>query len=216
MSSFASVFVAKAKATPENVVPWAKTCQHAQINGHPGRCTHKIDTDNELGFAPLVIGFRYISSIVGILTAYHGLLRHITSILLLRRRCLHGIAWGSREWLLTVHVLRRVGRKMTVWVLSVDWRRRHGARRTASHLLLVLQLLLLLLTGLSILVRRRSTQGLLARLRRAVLLLLRRVLVRVHSERGGRGAGLLLLLHERVGVGRGGIALAGGLRRRLG
>lgn len=46
-------------------------------------------------------------------------------------------------------------------------------------------------------------------------MLLRRVLVRIHGERGGRGAGLLLL-NERVGVGRGGIALAGGLRRRLG
>jgi len=48
-----------------------------------------------------------------------------------------------------------------------------------------------------------------------MLLLLRGVLVGVHGERGGRGTGLLLL-NERVRVGRGRTALAGRLRRRLG
>ena len=147
--------------------------------------THKIDTDDELGFAPLVMGFRCISSIIRMMTAYHGLLRHVTSILLLLRRRLHRITWRARDGLLTVHVLRRVGREMAVRVLGVDWRRRHGARRAATHLLLLRLQLLLLLTGLvDILVRRRTAQRL-ARLRRAVLLLLRGVLVGVHGERGG-------------------------------
>ena len=169
-----------------------------------GRCrkqsTHKIDTDDELSFAPLGIGFRCVSSIVRVLTAYHGLLWHVASILLLLRRCLHGVTGRARHGLLAVHVLRRVGRKVAVRVLGVDWRRRHGARRTASHLLLLLllQLLLLLSSLVDILVRGRATQRLLAGLGRAMLL--RRVLVRVHCERGGRDAGLLVLLDERVVV----------------
>jgi hypothetical protein len=107
-----------------------------QINSGQRTGTHKINADDELGFAPLVIGFRCISSIVRVLTAYHGLLRHVTSILLLLRRRLHGIARRPRDGLLAVHVLRRVGREMAVGVLGVDWRGRHGARRTARHLLL--------------------------------------------------------------------------------
>ena len=106
-----------------------------------------------MSFAPLVIGFRSVSSIVGVLTAYHGLLRHVASILLLLlRRCLHRITGRARHGLLPVHVLRCVGRKVAIWVLGVDWRRRHWARRTASHLLLLLQLLLLLTSLVDILV----------------------------------------------------------------
>lgn len=120
--------------------------------------TYKINADNELGFAPLVIGFRCISSIIRVLTAYHGLLRHVTSILLLLRRCLHRIPWRARDGLLTVHMLRRVRREMAVRVLGVDWGRRHWARRAASHLLLLrLQLLLLLPSLVDILIRWRTT-----------------------------------------------------------
>lgn len=46
-------------------------------------------------------------------------------------------------------------------------------------------------------------------------MLLRGVLVRVHRERSRRGAGLLLLLDERVVVRGSRVALASGLGRRL-
>lgn len=52
MSSFASVLVAKAKATPENVVP----CTHAALvvvsRRASSKPTYKINADNELSLAP--------------------------------------------------------------------------------------------------------------------------------------------------------------------
>ena len=101
--------------------------------------THKIDTDDELSFAPL-IGFRRVSSTIIILTAYHRLLWHVASILLLRWGRLQRIARRPSDGLLTVHVLRCVGRQVAVRVLRVDWRRRHGRSGTAGHVLLLLTL----------------------------------------------------------------------------
>lgn len=87
MSSLASLFVAKAKATPENVVPCenalSERCSSTRERGGTG--TNKVDSDNQLGFAPAValdLGSR--------LAAIGG---GAGALLLLRRR--RGVAGGA-------------------------------------------------------------------------------------------------------------------------
>lgn len=55
ISSLASLFVAKAKATPEKVVP-CKSCQQLEpLQGISApRATHEIDTNNQLSLTPAV------------------------------------------------------------------------------------------------------------------------------------------------------------------
>lgn len=120
MSSFASVLVANAKATPEKVVPWDGQLSVPRPRGRASE-THEINADDELRFAPLTA-----------LNLSKSLLirRVLADLRLAVGICLrlHGVV-ARRGGLLVqlLLVLRRVG----VAAAGVDGRRWHGTGRSA-------------------------------------------------------------------------------------
>jgi len=120
ISSLASVLVAKAKATPEKVVPCIqRSANHAkrqEVRMDP----YKVNADYELRFTPLVaFDLRHTVLICRVST----LLLRIVSVALLL--LLHGIARWRRLLIQLLLMLRRI----CMSTASVDRRRRHGTVR---------------------------------------------------------------------------------------
>ena len=97
MSSLASVFVANAKATPENVVPYGLS---ARVGNRYSVQAYEIDSDNQLSLTPLT-AFYFCSSIQGVSTTA---MRHWLLSVPIRLLTLRWVAWRSRllvHWLLS-------------------------------------------------------------------------------------------------------------------
>lgn len=159
ISSLASVLVANANATPENVVPCCTMSQQRFLPSYLVS-TYKVNADNELRLAAVTTLHLCQVALVRVRSSN----RRAITIRLLGTAM--RIAW--RRWrLLSVHlllVLRRIG----MAAAGVDWRWRHGTAGSA-----LVRMLRCTETALvCVLVRRRSAELL---------------LLRVHGERGGRG-----------------------------
>jgi len=118
MSSFASVFVAKANATPEKVVPFV-TLATAASSRVCIRSTYKVDTDYQL--CPTSVRCFYFRwcSLISRMRSTHTWLR-----VAIAGRVLHWVAWGPGWWWLPVHGLTDVAARLSA---GVDGWRSHWA-----------------------------------------------------------------------------------------
>lgn len=124
ISSLASVLVANANATPENVVPYVH-CQSC-----PPRCrvkaTHEIDSDNELSFASRIVTLHFgWPAIIRVRALYR--LWPVAIWLMSLWRLPHGISGWRRLGVELLLVLRSVRMPSA----GVDRWRRHRTRRPA-------------------------------------------------------------------------------------
>jgi hypothetical protein len=130
ISSLASVLVAKAKATPEKVVPYA-ACQQSPPPSRRAIATYKVYADDELRLAAVVpFNLRQTPPVQRV-----GLRRTVAVSLLLLLHWVTG--WCGRLLLLlllllvlAVHVLLVLGR-VSVSAAGVDGRRWHWAGGSA-------------------------------------------------------------------------------------
>lgn len=131
MSSLASVLVANANATPENVVPYSNV---SIDTSHFTERTHKIDADNKLSLATVAaldLSHRVLSVVLG---------RHRRAAVAVRRvlygLMLHRVPW-RRIRLRLVHVLRCMAlRRVAVATAGVDrWWRHWTTRSTLVRML---------------------------------------------------------------------------------
>lgn len=135
MSSLASVLVANAKATPENVVPYP--CQISKIVSRIPRtnATYEINADDQLCFTS-ARGFDLDSrtrSVIRLRALWHGRLRGLILLLLAAITSLLRIARRAWRGCLAVNLLRRVARGLGCSVYG--WWRHRTVRATLMLLL---------------------------------------------------------------------------------